>query len=394
MRRLTPFLALFSVLVPFRVAAQVGPSDIRAEIRLMSVVTQAQVISLTTIGVDTRGRGQRVMELVLQNNTNRRIDNLYLHVQVSSSSVGVIAHADTDNHRPFSLLPNQLIVADNNRLYTGIPGLEGGTSITGQLTPEGDRFIESLEGTTRLPDAVYTTVLSIFQGGNRLNGGRLVTSFTQNIGSAPIANVVDFNIVTPGGPLGGGDQIGSVQPTFRWEGPVNTDYRLIVVQDPGRGQSAESLIQAALSTAPGGVSGGTATLLENEMLDMVVRANNYFYPTTGAKALRPGRKYYWQVIAQIRSSRGVESRPSAIYEFTITNPQASANAEIQAAVAPLLAQASPEIAAAFQQLVDGGFQLDRLVVEGREMSGVQLRAFLEEFFEKVKRGEIILVKGS
>lgn len=384
---------LLSVLILWPVLAssqgrQAGPNDIRLEIRLSDLVTKAQVLSLGTLGIDNRGRGQRVVDLVIQNTSGNRFDNLYLHITVSSSAVGVIATADSDNRWPFSLLPGQVLVGNNNNFENGFPGLVGTITMNGELTPDGDRFIESLEGVTRLPDAVYTTVVSIYQGGNRLSGGRLVATTVGNVGSQPIANVVDFNIVTPGGPLGSGETIGVSQPTFRWEGPTNTEYRLIVVRDPGRNQTAETLIGQALSTPAGG------SVVENEMVDVMVRASSYFYPSSGVKVLRPGTRYFWQVIAQIRSATGVEQRPSAIYEFTLTNPQAAANTELQAAVAQLLAESDPQTAAAFQALVEAGFQMDKLVVDGREMSGAQVRAYLEDFFEKVKRGDIILVKGN
>jgi hypothetical protein len=367
---------------------QAGPNDIRLEIRLSDVVTKAQVLSLGTLGINNRGRGQRVVDLVIQNTSTNRLDNLYLHITVSSSAVGVIATADSDNQWSFSLLPGQVLIGNNNNFESGFPGIVGTITMTGELTPGGDRFIESLEGVTRLPDAVYTTVVSIYQGANRLSGGRLVATTVGNVGSEPIANVVDFNILTPGGPIGSGETIGVAQPTFRWEGPTNTVYRLLVVRDPGRNQTAETLISQALSTGAGG------TLLENEMVDVIVQSNSYFYPSSGVKVLRPGTRYFWQVIAQIRSATGVEQRPSAIYEFLYSNPQAAAAAELQAAVAQLLAASDPETAAAFQALVEAGFSMDKLVVDGRELTGAQVRAYLEEFFEKARQGNVVLVKGN
>jgi hypothetical protein len=352
----------------------------------MEAVTRAQVISLSTIGVNTRGQGQRVMELVIQNRSNTVASNLFLHVSVSVSSVGLVATVDTKQNDPFSLRPMQLVVADNNRLELGIPDIVGGNWFVGGLTTEGEDFVESLAGATRLPDAIYTVIVSIYHGSNRINGGTLVSTISQSIGSQPITNVTDFNLLTPGGPIGSNEMSASSQPSFRWEGPNNTDYRLIVVQDPGRGQSAEALIQAALSTEPAG------SLLENEMLDVIVRANTYFYPTSGVKRLAFGRKYYWQVIAQIRTSRGVEPRPSSIYEFSLSNPQTLQNAELQASVIPLASSISPELASAIQQLLQNGFSMDKLVIDGREISGPALQMFLEDFVEKVKRGDIILVK--
>jgi hypothetical protein len=383
-----PFLLLLSS----PALAQQNPGDVVVDIRLLEAVTQAQVISLSTLGVDVRGRGQKVMELVLQNRLNETVKDLYFYITVSSSNVGLIADVDSKPDTPFSLRPNQLMITDNNRLHDGLPEIPEYVHFEGGLTPAGEDFIESLEGATRLPDAVYTVTVSIYQGGNRLTGGRVISTVTRSIGSQPITNTIDFNLLTPGGPLGSNELIASSQPSFRWDGPSNTEYRLILVQDPGRGQSPEALIQAAVSTEPTSGQASVGTLLEYEMVDVVLTSNNYFYPAAGVKRLPPGAKFYWQVIARIRTSRGTDNRPSGIYEFTLSNPQAAQNAEIQSVTTPLATSISPEVAAAIQNLIQSGFAMDKMIVDGREVSGAALQAFLEDFVEKIKRGEIIIVK--
>jgi hypothetical protein len=167
---------------------------------------------------------------------------------------------------------------------------------------------------------------------------------------------------------------------------------LILVQDLGRGQSPEALIQAAISTEPTSGQASVGTLIEIEILDVVLTSNIYFYTAGGVKRLQPGARFYWQVIARIRTSRGTDNRPSGIYEFRLSNPQAAQNAEIQAVTVPLAASISPEVAAAIQNLIQNGFKMDKLVIDGRELSGSALEAFLEDFVEKIKRGEIIIVK--
>jgi hypothetical protein len=380
------------LLLSSSVFAQQNPGDVVVDIRLMEAVTKAQVISLSTLGIDVRGRGQRVMELVLQNRLDQTVKDLYFHVTVSSSNVGLVAEVDSKPDTPFSLRPNQLMITDNNRLYDGLPEIPELVGFVGDLTPQGKTFIESLDGATRLPDAVYTVVVSIYQGSNRPNGGRMISTVTQSVGSQPITNTIDFNLLTPGGPLGSNELIASAQPSFRWDGPSNTEYRLILVQDLGRGQSPEALIQAAVSTEPTSGQASVGTLLEFEMLDVILNSNNYFYPAAGVKRLQPGNKFYWQVIARIRTSRGTDNRPSAIYEFTLSNPQAAQQAEMQSATVPLASTISPEVAAAIQNLVQNGFKMDKMVIDGRELSGTALQAFLEDFVEKIKRGEIIIVK--
>lgn len=386
--KVIPFLLLLSS----PVIAQQSSGDVVVEVRLMEAVTKAQVISLSTLGVDVRGRGQQVMELVLQNRLNITVKNLFFHITVSSSNVGLVAEIDSKPDTPFSLRPNQLLITDNNRLHNGLPDIAELVGFVGDLTPQGKTFVESLDGATRLPDAVYTVVISLYQGKNRPNGGQMISTFTQSVGSQPITNTIDFNLLTPGGPIGSNEMIGSGQPSFRWDGPSNTGYRLIVVQDPGRGQSPEALIQAAISTEPTSGQGSIGTLLEYEMIDVVLTSNNFFYPAAGVKRLKPGAKFYWQVITRIRTSRGTDHRPSGIYEFTLSNPNVTQTADIQSVIVPLASSISSEIAASIQNLVQNGFKMDKILIDGREISGTSLQAFLEDFTEKVKRGEIIIVK--
>ncbi len=386
--RLVPLLFLLGTA---GLRAQNAPGDVEVDVTLSEAVTKAQALTLSTLGVDARGKGQNVMQLIIRNRTNAVVSDLFLHIRVEVSGIGLVADAYSEPNYPFSLQPNQVVVGNNNNMDNGIPGIRETVVMASDITPEGEDFIESLEGATRLPDHVYTVTIEIYQGGNRYRNGRLLSSTTESIGSRPITNSVDFNIIAPGGPLGSDESLTSTQPPFRWEGPSNTPYRLILVEEPTGGGSPEALIQAALSTAPtqGGTSAGS--LLENEYADLILNSTSYFYPASGVKRLQAGKRYYWQVFAQIRTATGVESRPSAVYTFTIRSPQNDQRQELQKELVPAISSLNPETAAKVLDLVNQGFSVDKMVVDGREISGAQLVAFFEEFLRKVERGEIVVV---
>lgn len=373
------------------VHAQVAENKINAEIRLSPVVSDAQSINLASLGIDSRGGGTQLFEIVMENATNTELRNLYFRIDVNSSRYGVIAEIYTPQANPFRMQPRQVIVANNNNLVgSGLPGISG-SILRARLTSSGQEFFNRLGGSMRLPDAVYTTTVTILEGGNTVSTGRILAKVTDNIGTNPIENVVDFELLQPGGPTGSGEITGSRNPVFRWDGPQNQRYRIVVVEDMG--QSPFGLIQGAVSTDPTIGPGSTgSTLLDFEMVDAFVQGTSFQYPTSGVTALKEGRRYFWQVFAQIRNPSGVESRPSSIFEFTI--PSVSATAEMTASSqesTPIVTQLSPQIAIRLQQLLESGYEIRSIQVDGVTYSGVAMLNKLEEFAAELQEGNIKLV---
>jgi hypothetical protein len=207
--------------------------DITLQIQLSDPVTQAQVLSLSTLGVDRRGQGQTLGTLLLQNN-------------------------------------------NASELQEGVPGIRNPT-FSGGLTDAGEQFVNDLEGTSRLPNEQFTLTLEIYQNGNRGRGTK-VASTSATVRTNAVSNVRDIYINRPGGEVGSGFDatINTQRPTFNWAGETGVDYRLVVVRWEGT-DSPEPLIEAAEDTEPIIVNNANRnnTLLEHEMADVRLSSNSF-----------------------------------------------------------------------------------------------------------------------
>lgn len=386
-----PFLLFLAVTT---VSAQRGGTtpEVSVTLRLDPSLVNAQSFSFSNLGINTNGSGNRIFEFIIENASQVVQTDLHFDLVVNSSRHGVIAEAYTEQHNTFSLNPGQVIFGNNNSLQSGLSTV-GVNFLSGGLTPAGENLLNQLEGSTRLPDAVYSITISLYRGQNRLNGGRLLVSSTGSIGARPIQNVVDFFLIQPGGPLGSGDQTTSRLPIFRWDGPIDFDYRLLVVRD--NGQRAQSLLEGARSTAPTMGRNATGTnLMEYEMIDAIVTGNTFQYPSAGVPQLQEGNRYFWQLIALIPAANGVEERPSSIMEFRIPSlANQASNAyspEVVEEAKQILEQLSPELAGTLNQLLAEGFEMDSFMVDGVRYSGNSIVVFMEQFLRRVQNGEIIL----
>ncbi len=392
---LLPLLLLMFVTSPVTVRGQCSSEKVDLDIQLQEIVTQAQALSLSTMGVNRRGEGQQVASLILANNTDQPIGDLYFHIEVENTAVGVIATLDQRQGRPFEL-PPRLIRASNNDLQNGIPGIDESLDFEGGLTNEGEEFVNNLEGQTRLPDDVYTLKLQIYQNANRLNGGQCVASATAAVGEEPMTNVQDVYINSPGGEVDSGMdfEISTNQPQFDWSTDGGDSYRVVVVE-ASDSESPESLLEDARSTGPvleDNQSIGN-TLLPYEMADVRLTGRTSFqYPSSGVRQLEGGDKYYWQVTTLVRTPEGEEEINSEIWSFTIRDQgQATGTENTQ-----MTEQARQNLRTVLgdgqlMNMQDQGMELQSVMIDGQRYSGQEMIRKLNEIVERARRGEITIV---
>ena len=365
--------------------------DVAVDIRLSDPVTQAQVLGLSTLGVDRRGEGQSLGTLLIQNNTSETQDDLYLHVKVESTAEGTLVELDQEQGQPFSLSPNQTVQANNNRLQEGLPGIDVTPTFSGGLTNAGEGFVNDLEGQTQLPNDEYTLRLAVYQGANRPSGGQRLDRSLATVGSSPSADVASIYVNRPGGEVGSGldPVINTQRPTFDWAEESGLDYRLVVVQSGGQ-DSPETLIESAEGTGPILVDNNNRnnTLLEHEMADVRLSTNSFQYPSSSVKQLQPGQTYFWRVSALVQTAEGENVIPSEIWSFSIAESQSGEPTEM-----------SNQMEQALRDLV-GSDQLSTIqeedmspqsvIIDGREYSGAEMERKLNEFLNRAKRGEITI----
>ncbi len=370
--------------------------DVRVDIDLVPALSRAQIISLATLGVDTRGSGARLMTLIVQNTTDRQIAPLYLAVTVEVSGIGTITRIDQRDDTPFSLRPGQVVVANNNQLRRGLPGVPERIELEGELTPQGEELINSLKGSVTLPDRLYTIDFSIYHGNNRLNGGVLVARTSVSLPDQELFTDTGFDLIAPGSSIGEPAQwVTHGRPVFRWEGNAAQTYRVVVVQAV-EGQPAQALIQAALETAPVSSQAGVSItqdwqipgeLLEFEMVDVLVTGTSFSYPSVRVQTLQPGSWYYWQVLAVLQTPSGIAYAPSPIWQFGRRRAGIPLS-ELDEEIRQYLARFLPD---RYHHLLLEGYKVEAASIEGEAVSGTQLLKELERLAQELEQGRLRFV---
>ena len=362
--------------------------EVRVDIELLASLSRAQTLSLATLGLDSRGAGTRLFHLIIENTESTRLEQLYFHATVTASGTGVLARIDQRQGRPFSLNPLQTVVANNNDLQDGFPGVSEIITIDVDLTSSGEQFVNELEGSSTLPDRIYTVEVAIYQGNNKPNGGVRIGDAIASLPVEEIFTDFGFDLLAPGDVQGAPlERITSTRPVFRWEGAATQTYRFVVVED-FEGQSAQGLLQAALDTPP--VIGGehSGSLLEYEMADVLLSGVNFSYPVARVQPLEPGKRYFWQVFTRLTTPSGVEWYPSPIWQFGISHADSPVS-ELHEHVVDEISRFLP---GRFQHLLLEGYTVDQIIIDGRMVSGPQILIEIQQFADDLERQAIRIVE--
>lgn len=365
--------------------AEAQSTKVNFEISPGAALENADILSLTSLGIDKSGAGPVLISGILENQTNELLDNLYFEIDVTASRYGIIVELDQNPGNPFSLDPFQSIYATNNDLAAErIPGIEEQLTFSGGLTPEGEEFVNNLEGSTTLPTDIYSVQITLYQvtSSGRIN----LSTAVAEIGKAKSFESAEIYLKSPGDVIGSGAVITSDFPQFSWEGEAGTKYRLLVVQSNGQ-DSPESLMESAKSSPPSNQGG---SLLSFENLDVQVEGDSYQFPASGAQKLEPNKEYYWRVLTTLQTSSGTEERSSEIWSFRLAaqenegTVQVPMSDEVNEVMTMLLGDSQ------FSGLAEQGFALEGIEIDGMVLTGPAAARMLEEILRKIRDGKIVL----
>ncbi|MFY0684180.1 MAG: hypothetical protein JXR20_06485 [Balneola sp.] len=356
------------------------------ELDVSDNLANSQYIGFVNLLSDNEGTGPVLFSGFMQNLTPQKVTDLFLEINISAGKIGRIANIKSHPNYPFSLDPMQSVyVTNNTRTDNHIPGIEEDLEFDGGLTPEGDNFIENLNGSTTLPADIYTIEIIIFQNTNAHGRVNLASAQAEIGGGVAFSEAVDFFLRTPGDVIGSNVEITNPYPQFSWEGEPGVEYRLIVVRNNGN-DSPESLLQSALSSAP--ISEG-GSLLQYENLDVYVTGETFQYPSSGAQPLEMGQTYYWQLSTTLQSINSVEERTSEIWSFKLSEPET--------ADAPIILTEETEKAlqnlvgnGVLENLISAGYAVESFEIDGVTYSGNQASIILAELLRKIESGDIVL----
>lgn len=366
-------------------------SDIIIELRMEEALTSSQIINLTTF--QDGGDGSQLFTLFIQNKGDQRKDSLYLNFKIRSGRGTILAEAYQPETQPFSLDPGQVIYATNNSIEAGSSGT---IALTWKLTDEGKELVNQLGGSTILPGGTYTVEAAVSEVQNSLGGDGSSTAMVSSVadlGEELQEDIKSIYLLGPGDVNGSNAVINNSLPVFRWEGQTGVQYRLLVVEAQGA-DSPESLLQGSQSTGPVIENGSFAagSLLDYEVLDVILEGSSFQLPASGVRQLKPGATYYWQVIAQLQSATGLQERFSEIWSFvldyqgsSLNNTMIPVNEELLTSLQELVGEEN------YQLLQSRGLRLESVIIDGQTLTGVAALQKLLEIREKLNRGEASIV---
>jgi hypothetical protein len=374
-------------------AAQAQSNQVDLDISVAPEVAAAQTLGLTNLGVSRTGAGERLVTIVMRNNEGQDLKDLYFAIDISTGKRGLIVDLDQEQGRPFTLPPTT-IVTDNNSLQDGISGIKESIHFESDpLTSQGEDLINSLEGSTELPQDTYQVTVYIYQGNNGRNGGELMAKKTISLGGRSTGGGLEIFLLTPGGTLGSDARIQNEYPEFNWDGSSQVDYRLLVVEDNGDG-SAESLMQGAQSTEPVIVNdrSGTGSLLSYENVDVIVsNQTNYPFPSSGVQPLRQGKTYFWQVIAQVKTPSGVNQVYSDIWSFKLGGAGNANGGAVEISSRQMQQLIKVIGQEEFKRLKEEGYQLQTIQYDGQNFQGSAAGNALVAFLRRLSNNEVKII---
>jgi hypothetical protein len=366
-----------------------GQSDkVTLEFSLSPILEQAQVLGLSSLGIDTEGGGPVIISGSLVNNTTERLENLYFEFDVEAASYGVLARIRQQAAYPFSLNPGQVVFATNNDIQNEeIPGISDIMKFDGGLTSTGENFVEDLSGTT-LPNDQYSFAVRIYQVDEVGRRELLANETIQLGGNVSEGGVVDELTIllrTPGDLVGAEAAITNPIPQLSWEGDASLTYRVLVVAGNGF-DSPESLLESAKSSEATDMGG---SLLQFEYLDQNIQGNSLQYPTNGVQALVPGQTFYWQVVTSMNTALGTNEVVSEIWEFTLVDPGSESSVvEVDSETVQALVQLIGQDT--YNVLLETGYSFENIEIDGQVYSGIVGVQKILELIEKFQNGDVVI----
>jgi len=377
---------LFALLIflPVLLHAQ---ADISLRVEVNETLANSQSINIQSL-IANDGQGPNLFRIYLNNeNSSEYANNLYFEILVSSEKVGPILEARQKSGQPFSLSPGQQVYATNNNIANGLPGVEEFIQFSGNLTPEGQDFVNNLEGGTTLPADRYMVEINIYQGSG-LQGDPIASDMAE-VGTSISGDTQDLYLLSPGSTADSDASISNPYPNFQWQGSSGSSYRLIVVEGKSN-ESPQSLLDGAQSTEPtqtNGMTGG-GSLIDYEMLDRVISQSSFQYPNSGVQSLEEGKTYYWRIIAQRETSSGEQLRESEIWSFTLAETQSSSPGSSVSGISDALESVMGE---QFSEFSEQGYTFDGMVIDGQVVQGAQAMQKLRELSRRAEDGDVSIV---
>jgi len=275
-----------------------------------SLVNRAglEVFFLKNFDITRPGSGPPIFFIDITNTGPART-GVVLEMAVVSQRHGPLSRGRT---RPFTLAAGEMQRLSNNDIFTNA----GRFALDEYQFDEQlvDKLFQEVLSTGKLPTDVYSFNVAVMQP----TGTRTSDSFDIHI-----TNPHKLDLIFPGGPASSSmrecPKVFTRLPQFRWESDARIFNVIIAEARPGEDP------EGALNQEPRFVR--TFVIRNNRTPGVVPQINGpheilpattFQFPASGeVLQLRPGKVYYWRVLAQIETSSGRLPLESEIFCFRV-----------------------------------------------------------------------------
>lgn len=333
-----------------------------------------------TLISDFTGEGKPVLDLVLHNRTDRKVDELYFEMMMDVTGVGNVFQIDQKPETSFSMNPGQRITTNVYRIREGLPGVSEQISFFApEITEDGADFLSRTDVVSKLLFRGYQFKVRLYQGHPEEDDAVLLDEVQDSYGPSGTGGAEEIVMShSPGSRMGAESHITTTQPVFNWGGKEGDTFRLILVRDTG--QDAQTLIRNAKNSNDGSPPGYKK--LEAEVTD----ATSLVYPDE-APDLYGGRRYLWQVFRETEDESGESSYiPSVIREFKIEERDEELTPEMRQEMKDLLVQLLTDVQT--EQMDLQGLEVDAIELEGDTYEGAEILYKLEELLQLLHEGQV------
>jgi hypothetical protein len=328
--------------------------------------------NLITLTFSSRNEAPAVIYEISNTNSSGSARFL-IETLITSESTGLMLRATQNPNTHLQIGAGETIRFSNLDIIRGtIPGQTEQIKFDFVLTNSGRNLISMLNnGVVTDDDRFNVEVRLTPESGNEQPGAVTVASIETSIPAeyrrieADEQTVAELSELVPGEPL----------PVFRWTGPANRQYRLIITEAGEESGSVTGRLENRFNrefnpesvTDPG----------ESILLDVVVNGTEFTIPAVIQQNVVPGSSYAWQVETEIITLRQTLNVKSDIRQFTVPEPD-DVNSELIALLSELIGEEKVE------QMVNEGYELQQIELGDEVYTAEEAVEILRDMLQKIR----------
>jgi len=284
-----------------------GTSFSQIDVRIELLNPNIEIFFLTDFDINSPATGPVIFQIILTNSYSDTTVQLFFVLE--TQSFGELSNGSTEL---FPLAPG-ITTITNRDLFSN----SGDFQLTDyQVNSEAEDFLASILATGKLPSDTYVFRVEV-TGAPKPDPIKLV-----------ITNPNTVDLVAPGYAAGRGiedcQESFTALPQFQWESDMKR-YRIIIAEARADEDPESLLIPDTQSNfVRDFILADAVGEFDFSFDPTTIPSTSFQYPASGTiLILRPGRTYYWRIIAFTATSMGLLETESEIFCFRIADLEGS-----------------------------------------------------------------------